>query len=112
MDKSAVGTNVSVSVTESGPFGSVTPAGAATVAVLTTVPVAPGATLAVKLNAATPPGNRSTVALILPMPTGASQFEPAVATQVHVALVKLAGKTSVTRALLTALGPTSVTVMA
>lgn len=54
---------------------------------------------------------RLTVALMLPVPVGAPQLEPAEAVQVHVALLRVAGRLSVTVAPVTAIGPLFVTTM-
>ena len=90
-------------------FGSAIPLGVATVAVLVSVPVAVLDVCAVRLNVAVPFTARLTVALMLPAPLGEPQLEPAEAVQVHVALLKLAGSTSVTVAPVTAIGPLLVT---
>lgn len=52
---------------------------------------------------------RFTAVLMLPVPVGAPQLEPAEAVQVHVALLNVAGSMSVTVAPVTAIGPLLVT---
>ena len=105
IDRSAVGMSVSVSVAELLPgVGSVTPAGAATVAVLTRLPVADALIVAVTVNVAEAPTGRSTVALMLPLPL-AGQVAPPVAEHVHVVPVRAAGMMSATVAAVTAEGP-------
>ena len=105
IDRSAVGTKVSVSVAVLlAAVGSVMPAATATVAVLTSVPVAAAAIVAVTVNVAVPAGNRSTVVLMLPLPD-AGQVEPAEAAQVHVAPDNVAGRVSVTAVVKAADGP-------
>ncbi len=89
--------------------GSTTPAGAATVAVLATVPTVSGATTAVTVKVAVPAGARSTVVAMSPVPDAAAQLPP-VATQVHVAPVSSTGIVSSTGAATTADGPALVTV--
>ena len=71
---------------------SVTPVGAATVAVFDRVPVALAAIVAVSVKVAVPPEARSTVALMLPAPFAASQFDPADATHVQVAELIVAAR--------------------
>ena len=92
-------------------FGSATPLGRATDAVLVNVPVAELEVCAVKLKVAVPFTARLTVALMLPLPLGAPQLEPADAVQVQVAPLSVPGKTSVTVAPVTAIGPLFVTTM-
>ena len=80
IDRSACGVSVSVSVAVLFPgSGSVVPAGAVTVAVFASVPVAPGAMFAVSVNVAVPPGASVTVVLMLPVPLGAAQLDPGLA---------------------------------
>jgi uncharacterized membrane protein len=103
--RSPDGFNVSVSVAELFPVASTVPVGAVTVAVFTTLPVAVAATVAFNVYVAVPLGNKLTVvSLMLPVPD-AAQAEPAVATQVHVALINEAGNESATVAPVTADGP-------
>src|SRR5437016_3506073 len=103
MLRSAVGVmTVLLSVAELFPAGSFVPAGAVTVAVLLIVP-APLAVAAI-VNVAVPPLSRFTAAERLPEPL-AGQLEPADAAQVHVTALSCAGKTSLTVAPTTALGP-------
>lgn len=105
MARSDVTRTVSVSVAELLPgVGSVTPTGAAMVAVLASEPVAVGLTDAESVYVAVPPTSRLTVSLMLPVPDG-TQLEPADAVQVHAALVSVAGSVSVTAAPVTIDGP-------
>jgi hypothetical protein len=105
IERSAVGTNESVSVAELLPAaGSVIPAATATVAVLASEPVAVDAMVAVRVNVAVPLGNKSTVALMLPLPD-AGHVEPAEAEHVHVAPDSAAGTVSVTVEPIAADGP-------
>ena len=95
---------VSVAVLLAG-VGSVTPPGAATVAVFDKVPVAVAATVADTVNVAAPPAASVTEALIAPAPDE-GQLEPApVAAQVHVTPVSDAGNVSLTLAPVTVDGP-------
>ena len=104
--RSAFGASVSVSVAELFAVdGSVTPVGAAMVAVLLNEPVAPEAMLAVSEYVAVPPDNRFAVVLIEPEPEAAPQLEPPDATHVHVALLNDAGSVSVMVASVTDDGP-------
>ena len=110
IERSAVGTIVSVSVAVLFPgVGSVTPAGTPTVAVFTRVPVADGDRVAASVKVAVPPARSETVDAMSPIPLTAAQLDPAEATHVHVADVIAAGRTSVTGAATTALGPAFVT---
>src|ERR1700687_2522359 len=99
----AVMVSVSVALLLAG-VGSVTPAGAAMVAVLLMVPLAPPATVALTVKVAVPPLSRLTEAAMLPLPL-AGQLEPAEAAQVQAPKVRFAGAVSVTVAAVTALGP-------
>src|SRR2546422_4346659 len=102
--RSAVGVmTVLLSVAELFPAGSLTPAGAVMVAVLVIVPE-PAVTVAVAVKVAVPPASRLTLALRLPLPL-AGQLDPADAAHVHVTPLSCAGKTSLTVAPVTALGP-------
>src|SRR5437016_8877589 len=104
MLRSAVGVmTVLLSVAALFPAGSLVPAGAVIIAVFVIVPE-PAVTVAVAVNVAVPPLSRFTKALRLPLPL-AGQAEPAEATHVHVGLVSCAGKTSLTVAPTTVLGP-------
>lgn len=104
--RSAVGVNVSVSLAELfDEFGSVVPFGAATVAVFVIEPVAVLATVALTKNVAVPPAARLTVVLMLILPLGAEQLDPADAVQVQEPMTRLLGIMSVTVAPVTALGP-------
>src|SRR4029077_9040936 len=109
--RSATRLTVSVSVALLLPgVGSVTPAGAATVAVLAIEPVALPAPLALTVNVAVPPLSRLTNTEMLPLPL-AGQLEPADAAQVQVPKVRPDGAVSVTVAPVTALGPLLVATM-
>ena len=106
IDRSPVGVSVSVSVVELlAEFGSVTDAGAATVAVFTSVPVAVAGRLPVTVNVVVPPGARVTVALRLPLPDAAGHVDPAEAEQVHATPVTFAGTVSATVAPVAVDGP-------
>lgn len=71
MDKSEVGVNVSVSLAELfAVFGSGVEAGAVTVAVLVSVPVAVLATVALTMNVAVPCASKFTVVLMFTVPLG------------------------------------------
>ena len=91
--------------------GSVTPAGAMTLAVLVRVPVALEERIPVAVNVAVPPTARFTVVAMLPLPLAAAQLEPAEAVQVQAIPVRLAGKVSTTDAPVTGLGPAFETVI-
>src|SRR5438132_9675011 len=90
--------------------GSVTPTGAAIVAVLAIEPAALPATVALTVNVAVPALSRFTLAAMLPVPL-AGQLDPALAAQVQAPIVKPAGAVSVTVAPMTALGPLLVATM-
>lgn len=112
MDKSEIGVSVSVSLAVLfAELLSVEPAGAATVAVFVTVPVALLATVVLTVNVAVPPGSKLTVVVILIVPLGVAQAEPADAEQVHEDIIRLVGKISVTSAPITALGPELLTMI-
>ena len=85
--------------------GSVTPAGAVTVAVFTKLPVALGETVALTLNVAIPPAGKVTAVLMFPLPEAAPQAPPEEPAQVQLTPVRAAGKASVTVAPVTPLGP-------
>ena len=105
IDRSAVGLNVSLSVAELfAGVGSVTPPGAATVAVFTNVPVADALTAPVTVNVAVAPTGRFTDALMLPLPLAGHNPPPAPA-HVQVTPLSDAGIVSVTIAAVTADGP-------
>ena len=89
--------------------GSRAPAGAATVAVLTSRPVALDAMTADTVNVARSPASSVTVVARLPVPEGAAQLDPESAVQVHVGATSAIGNTSVTLAAVTGLGPVLVT---
>ena len=112
IERSAVGVIVSLSVALLlAVLGSVTPAGAVTLAVLVRVPVALKDRVPVAVKVAVPPTARFTVVAMLPLPLAAAQLEPAEAVQVQVTPVRLAGKVSVTEAPVTGLGPAFETVI-
>jgi hypothetical protein len=98
---------VSVAALSAG-SGSVVPAGTSTAAVLTIEP-AVAVTVASTVNVAVPPGARSTVDAMSPVPDASPQVPPGPATQVHVAAPSSAGSVSVTGAPTTADGPALVT---
>ena len=105
IERSALGVNESVSVAVLlAPLVSLLPAGAAIVAVLTSEPVAAAETAPLTVKVAVPETSRLTLALMLPLPD-AGQLEPALAAQVHVTPVKVAGKVSVTVAAVITDGP-------
>jgi len=105
IDRSAVGTNVSVSVAVLlAVFGSVTPAATVAVAVLGSDPVAVEDTVAVRVNVAVPLGNRSTVVAMLPVPEE-GHVDPADAVHVHVAPDSVPGRVSATAVANAADGP-------
>jgi hypothetical protein len=105
MDTSAVGVNVSVSVAELlAAVGSVTPAGGAMLALLTSVPVADGTTTPVTVNVTEPPTGSVTDALMLPLPL-VGHVPPAVPAHVHETPLSVAGIVSATVAPVTADGP-------
>ena len=112
IERSASGTIVSVSVALLLPVaGSAAPAGAATLAVFTRVPVALAAAVPLSVKVALPPAGRLTVVLMLPVPLAAPQVDPAGAVQVQVTPVRAVGTVSVTGASATALGPAFATVI-
>src|SRR6478609_7006148 len=84
--------------------GSRAPVGAATVAVLTSRPVAFAAIRPVTVNVARSPDSSVTVVARLPVPEAAAQFDPASAVQVHDGATSAAGNRSVTLAAVTGLG--------
>src|SRR5262245_36342332 len=92
-------------------FGSVDPAPAVTVAVLTRTPTAPGATMAVRLNVTVPPTGTLTVELMLPLPAGALHVPPPAPMHVQVAPESAAASVSITVAPTALLGPALVTVI-
>src|SRR5437773_177024 len=105
IERSAPGIKVSVSVAELlVGFGSVTPSGAATVAVLTRVPVADVLTVPVRVYVTVPPTGRFTVSLMLPDPF-AMQLPPPAPTLPPLPPSAAAGTVSVTVAPFAALGP-------
>src|SRR5215471_8860408 len=96
----------SVSVAELLPgVGSVTPAGAVTVAVLTRLPVAPALMVSVTVKVTEPPTGRLTVSLMAPVPDAAPQVPPLVPAHVQLRAVTPVGSGSATVAPVTALGP-------
>jgi hypothetical protein len=105
IDRSALAFNVSVSVALLLPgVGSVTPAGAVTVAVFDSEPVALGLMFAMTVYVTLPPTGRLTVALMLPEPL-AVHVPPPAPTHVHESLVIAAGNVSATVAPVALLGP-------
>src|SRR2546429_2813269 len=90
-------------------LGSVTPPGGITVAVLTRLPVALGEIVARTVYVSVAPTGRLTVSLMFPDPE-ALQLPP-LATQVQIALLIIAGNTSLTTAPITSLGPAFDTTM-
>jgi hypothetical protein len=108
---SAEGTSASVAVALLFPAGSLVPTGAATVAVFAIVPVALAEMVPVAVKVTVPPLSTFTLAARSPLPLAAGQAEPALAEQVQVTPVSVAGKMSVTVAPVTALGPALPTVM-
>ena len=105
IERSAVGTNVSVSVAVLlAAVGSVTPAETAADAVFASDPVAVDAIVAVNVNVAVPLGSRSTVVLMLPLPE-AGHVDPADAAHVQVAPDNDAGNVSVMAVAIAADGP-------
>ncbi len=103
--RSACALSVSVSVALSfAAFGSVTPPGAAIVAVLASDPVADAATVPVAVKVAVPPTGRLTAAAMSPLPL-AGQVAPPAAAHVQLMPVKIPENVSLTVAPVTALGP-------
>jgi hypothetical protein len=103
MLKSAVGVmTVLLSVALLFPAGSFVPPGAATVAVFVIVPLP--VAVAFTVNVAVPPESKLMLAAMSPAPV-AGQVDPALAVQVQPLTVMFAGKTSLTVAPVTALGP-------
>ena len=88
---------------------STAPAGAVTVAVLTSRPVAFAAIAPVTVNVAWSPASSVTVVARLPVPEAAAQLDPGSAVQVHAGATSAAGNTSLTLAAVTGLGPRLVT---
>ena len=86
-------------------FGSVTPLGAVTAAVLVSVPLADWATVPRIVKVARPLAGKITVVLMtLPEPLVVAQL-PKVVAQTHVTVMMLAGITLATDALITVPGP-------
>jgi hypothetical protein len=88
-------------------FVSVKPAGAVTVAVFASVPVAEGEIVATSVKVAVPPARSETLVAMSPAPLAAVQLDPAGAAHVHVvdADTIAGGRTSATTAFATELGP-------
>src|SRR6187549_1336915 len=84
-------------------------AGAVTVAVFWSRPVAPDPIRPVTRNVARSPASSVTVVARLPEPEAAAQLDPGSATQVHAGATRATGNTSVTLAAVTGLGPRLVT---
>ena len=89
-------------------LGSDVPTGGVTLAVLIRFPVALATTKPVAVKVRVPPFKTSTFALIFPEPL-AGQLEPALAAQVQLTPVMVAGKLSTTVAPIAALGPALLT---
>src|SRR5438093_242424 len=95
IERSATRLTVSVSVALLFPgVGSVTPTGAAIVAVLASEPLALPATVALTVNVAVPALSRFTLAAMLPLPLPRHAV-PTFAAQVQAPIVKPAGAVSV-----------------
>ena len=110
MLRSWLGVSASVSVAELfEPRGSISAGPDATLAVLTSDPVADGATVPVNVYVADPPAASVTVDTIEPLPEAAPHDEPIVAAHVHVAFVNAALKVSVTGASIAVDGPALLT---
>lgn len=90
-------------------FGSSVPVGGAIVAVLTRSPVAVAASVAVTVKVTWPLTAKFSVVLISPIPAANTQLESAVAAHIQLTLPSVAGKSSITVAPTTALGPALVT---
>ncbi len=91
--------------------GSVTPVGAAIVAVFVSGPVVPPGTVPVTVKEAVAPTGRVTRASMSPLPLAVPQAPPAAPVQLHVKPLSAAGSASCTRAPVTSLGPTLVAVI-
>ena len=110
--RSALKTTVSESVALLlAEFGSLTPKGAVTLAVLERVPVAVEATFPVALYVTKLPAGIVRVSWMLPVPVAVNPDAPPLCVAVNVTPVKIAGKLSVIVAPLTLLGPAFVTLM-
>src|SRR5262245_60517958 len=101
---------VSVSVAEAD-RGSPKPAGFSAVTVLTSKPIASGATVAVSENVATALTGSDTVVSIGPVPLAAVQLPPPAAVHVQLGLPRMVGSGSRTMTFGALLGPPFVTVM-
>src|SRR4249920_3420616 len=88
---------------------STAPAGAVTVAVLTSRPVAFAAITPVTVNVARSPASSVTVVARLPAPEAVAQLDPGSAVQVHAGATRATGNRSLTLAAVTGLGPALVT---
>src|SRR5262249_12166633 len=110
IDRSACGVRLSLSVAELLPgVGSVTPPGAATLATLTSEPVAGSEACGAAEKGIVPPTARLAVVLMLPVPLVAATLEPAAATAGRVSVVSAAGSASEIVAPVTLDGPLLVT---
>jgi hypothetical protein len=110
-ERSVPSVSVSVSVAELlARFGSVTPLGGNTVAVLLRLPVADELTVPVTVYVTVPPGGRFAVSLMWPDPL-AVQLPPPAPTQIQVTPVIAAGTVSDTVAPSATLGPAFDTTM-
>ena len=106
IDTSAVGVRVSMSLAELfAELGSVTPAGAETVAVLVSEPVAVDDTATTTVYVAVAPVATVAVVEIGSVPDAEPQVAPALAAQVHVPDVAPAGRGSATGAFTVVDGP-------
>src|SRR5262245_45701009 len=89
--------------------GVLSPGGTATVAVLTSEPVADGLIWATAMKVTVPPGRSVTVVAMLPVPLAAATLEPGDATAVQLTAVIDDGKRSLTAWSTAVLGPVLVT---
>ena len=92
-------------------FGSLTVAGAATVAVLINAPLALFDTLLIVVNVTTPPTAKLTIRLMLPKPPAPLQLDPGDGVHPQTLIPSAAGKMSVTCAPVTGAGPELLTRM-
>jgi hypothetical protein len=107
---SAWGVNKSESVLFAE-LGSDAVGGGVALAVLTSVPVASGATVADARNVTFAPAGMLTVVLMLPLPDATLHVAPPAPAQLHVAPVSTAGRLSITVAPIASLGPALLTVI-
>src|SRR6266436_6355990 len=113
IERSAWGVRMSVSVAELlAGLGSATLAGAVTVAVFDSVPVAAGSMVAVAVKVTVPPGSTATGRLMRVLsPTMEQQVEPGEAEQVQLTFGSAAGNVSATAAPFAVKGPALPTVI-